>query len=210
MKRLRLPAGAESRRLTAGGRRLIADGFLTYDDSPVNTIDTHAEDWAGFYLANRRTLTVYALSLTGDDAAAQDLIQDVLMSMVRQRRRLDNPRAYVMRCLRNLAYDRRRAGKLPAGDGRAAAEVARSDLSFLDEREVERDESRRQVRAALAALPDDRREVVVLRIYAELTFAEIAETLNRPLGTVTSLYARGIDELRKRMTLNLELPHAAR
>ena len=141
-------------------------------------------------------LAVYALSLTGNDADAQDLIQDVLVRLVRQGRRVEHPRAYVMRCLRNLAMDRRRAGRGVAGE---AADVAALDLCFLEDREIEKDETTRQVRESLVALSEAQREVIVLRIYVELTFAEIAETLARPMGTVTSLYARGIEELRRRL-----------
>lgn len=165
-----------------------------YDETTVNASDPRQTDWAAFYLANRRMLAVYARSLAGNDADAQDLIQDVLIRLVRRPRPIANPRAYVMRCLRNQALDRRRGGVK-----RDDVDVARLELSFLDDRDIDRDETQRRLRAALLSLPSDRREIIVLRIYAELTFAEIADIVERPLSTVSSLYARGIDDLRRRL-----------
>jgi RNA polymerase sigma-70 factor (ECF subfamily) len=150
------------------------------------------EAWAEFYLANRRALTTYALSLVGNPADAQDLIQDALMRMVRQHRPLRDARAYVMRGLRNLAIDRRR---------RFAAHPAQTPLedeglAFIDVDAAADREAVERVRSALRRLPDQRREVIVLKVYAGLTFGEIAEVLSIPPGTAASHYARGLDELR--------------
>jgi RNA polymerase sigma factor (sigma-70 family) len=56
-------------------------------------------------------------------------------------------------------------------------------------------EDRRQVLAALAALPSRRREVLVLRFYLELSEAEIAAMLGISRGTVKSTTARGLAAL---------------
>ncbi len=54
-----------------------------------------------------------------------------------------------------------------------------------------------QVSAALDALPEDRREVFLLRQHGELSFREIAELLHQPLGTVLSHMHRALQELKK-------------
>ena len=50
--------------------------------------------------------------------------------------------------------------------------------------------------AAIEALAEDQREVVVLRVYAELTFAQIGEVLGQPLATVAARYRRSLERLR--------------
>lgn len=161
-----------------------------------------AEAWAEFFRAQRHALTTYALSLSGDAADAQDLIQEVLVRMVQEDRPVRDARAYVLRALRNEAIDRRRRR------GRRPSEAPLQDdgLAFVDAEAAGRREGLEQVRAALAALGAEQREIIVLKIYAELTFREIAEILERPLGTVTSYYARGIAELR--LVLQAEARHA--
>lgn len=163
--------------------------------------DNHA--WAAFFVAERRALTAYALSLTGSLDAAQDLLQDVLVSMVQQRRSVDHARPYVMACLRNRAIDRRRRPQVATmGEIEMhAREVLDSSEGALTQREaVER------VRDALDRLPAERQEIIVLKVFARMPFREIAEVLNRPMGSVTSDYARAIDALRQ--ILDPEVLHA--
>ncbi len=148
--------------------------------------------WARFYLEHRRALGIYATALTGNVAEGADLIQDVLLRMLRERRAPTDPRAFVYRSMRNLSVDRRRNR---AARTKAEAEVA---VGFLDAAAADsavREEVHR-VREALARLGDAQREVVILRVYVELGFEEIAEVLNRPLGTVASQYRRSLEALR--------------
>jgi len=57
----------------------------------------------------------------------------------------------------------------------------------------------RAVAAAMAALPEEQREVVILKEYEGLTFPEIAETLDVPLSTVKTRLYRGLGQLRVRL-----------
>lgn len=150
------------------------------------------DTWARFYLENRRGVIAFAFSLAGNAADAADLVQDTLVRMVRQKRAPADPRAYFFRCLRNEAIDRRRSRRPSAAMLDAAAPC------FLDVRvpDVELRERVALVQSALSALSNAQRETVVLRIYAGMSFEQIAEILSRPLGTVTSRYARALDVLR--------------
>jgi RNA polymerase sigma-70 factor (ECF subfamily) len=81
-------------------------------------------------------------------------------------------------------------------------ETADRPLGRPDRTAFELVESRdlsRMVAAAVAALPDEQREVVVLKEYQGLTFAEIAETLGVPLSTVKTRLYRGLGQLRLRL-----------
>jgi RNA polymerase sigma-70 factor, ECF subfamily len=64
---------------------------------------------------------------------------------------------------------------------------------------IESNDLSRAVAAAMAALPEEQREVVILKEYQGLTFPEIAETLDVPLSTVKTRLYRGLGQLRIRL-----------
>jgi RNA polymerase sigma-70 factor (ECF subfamily) len=66
------------------------------------------------------------------------------------------------------------------------------------ERLLERDLAQ-TVRRAIHALPEEQREVVILKEYQELTFLEIAQALDVPVSTVKTRLYRGLDQLRLRL-----------
>lgn len=65
--------------------------------------------------------------------------------------------------------------------------------------QFQRTDLARRVAAAVAALPDDQREVIVLKEYQDLTFVEIAEVLELPVSTVKTRLYRGLTLLRERL-----------
>ena len=64
---------------------------------------------------------------------------------------------------------------------------------------VEQIDLRRAVRRAIAALPEEQREVVILKEYQGLTFLEIAQALELPISTVKTRLYRGLGQLRLRL-----------
>ncbi|MGE0435221.1 MAG: RNA polymerase sigma factor [Planctomycetota bacterium] len=135
----------------------------------------------------------------GRQADAEDALQDVFTGLVRVRRslaRVDNLAGYLVASVRRAAIRRRRQPRLaalpdadltpdapsPAHDG--AWSAAGSAL-------LER---------ALAALPDDQREVLALKFEAGLTFADIASALGISPNTAASRYRYALEKLRERMT----------
>jgi len=103
----------------------------------------------------------------------------------------------------NLCRDRmrRRKGRTMVSlddlDADGTAFVSRGRRSALEL--VEAGDLSRVVEAAVAALPEEQREVVVLKEYQEMTFVEIAETLGVPLSTVKTRLYRGLGQLRQRL-----------
>ncbi len=148
-------------------------------------------DWASFYVMHRRVLVQYAVHRTGSVSDGMDLVHDVLLRLIAQGVQPTQPRAFVLRCLRNLALDRRRARR-PAAD---------SNLEFesppIAAPRAEQDEEHARLRAAVQRLPEAQRETIVLKVFGEMTFEEVAAVLEKPLGTVASLYARGLQSLRQ-------------
>lgn len=176
--------------MARGGSR--AESALSFDKG--NGDARHAgEAWASFYLEQRPALTAYALALTGNTADAADLLQDVLLRLIRERATARDRRAYVLRCLRNAAIDFRRRRALR--DGRAGAALEPAYLA--DAAEADRAERQQDVRAALRRLSAEQHEAIVLRVFCNVTFAEAAEILGRPIGTIASDYSRGLTRLRQ-------------
>ena len=94
---------------------------------------------------------------------------------------------------------RRRRTDLSLDDVEERGETALRDArpSALDL--IESSDLSRVVAAAMAALPEEQREVVILKEYEGLTFPEIAETLDVPLSTVKTRLYRGLGQLRVRL-----------
>jgi RNA polymerase sigma-70 factor (ECF subfamily) len=159
---------------------------------------TGNQDWATFYKEHRRALVAYALSLTGDAAEAEDLLHDVLVSAARVDRGITNRKAYCLKAIRHRAMDRWRAiANRPAIEPIGVAHVAMIDSTAGNAASRAAAE---QVRSALGALPIAYYEVVVLKVYCGQTFREIAEVLDRPMGTVTVQYRRAIEQMKRLLT----------
>ncbi len=138
--------------------------------------------------------------ITGNDADALDATQDALMAVVRGLPRFDGRSRFstwVYRVATNACLDelRRRRRRplvgLPEHDDGAAVEVA--DPGARDPGETVADQL--LVDTALASLPPEFRAAVVLRDLCQLDYAEIAEVLDLPPGTVRSRIARGRRQL---------------
>jgi RNA polymerase sigma-70 factor (ECF subfamily) len=152
---------------------------------------------------------IYAVCrrMTGNDADAADAAQETLISVVRGLARFDGRSrlsTWIYRLAVNASIDelRRRARRPAVGldsgresarvgvvGGRSDAPVATAASGVLDD--VESVADRVDIDAALRRLPAEFRAAVVLRDLCGLDYAEIAEVLAVPVGTVRSRIARG-------------------
>jgi RNA polymerase sigma-70 factor (sigma-E family) len=146
----------------------------------------------------------YAVMLTGDRELAQDLVQDVLVSVHRQWRRVcaaDPPDRYVHTMLTRafLSWRRRWAVRSIGltATGSAEGEPVRDHAGPVVDREY--------VWRRLAALPRQQRAVLVLRYYERLTDREIATTLGCAESTVRGYASRALAGLRLDLTAELHL-----
>ena len=147
-----------------------------------------------------------ARSLTGNHADADDLVQEVMLSLMQRPRQLKrgSELAYLMTMLRNAQVDRYRA----------AARRPTSSLEDADEPEdpraglrPERAAEGREVLEAVHAIDSPFRETVVAVDVLGLSYKEAAKALDVPVGTVMSRLARG----RERVIALLDpLPEVAR
>ena len=152
---------------------------------PVN------ETLRAFYVENRQQLYTYAVSITRQREAAEDAIHSAFQNLLRRDEFPADLRPYVFRCVRNAAVDGLRRANIrgesifadvPASDQATPAAPASLLARELDER--------------LEKLSPDEREAIVLKIYEEFTFQEIADLRGVPLPTVASWYRRGLEKLK--------------
>ncbi len=158
------------------------------------------EDLATEVLAYLEPLYATALRLTRQPADAEDLVQDTYVKALRFADTFaagTNLRAWLYTILhntwRNRLRDTARAG-VDVDSDRVEAEGARIDGSSVfetPERILLRASIDSDLQAALDALPDVFRQAVWLRDVEEFTYAEIAEMLAIPQGTVMSRISRG-------------------
>ena len=127
-----------------------------------------------------------ALSLLGEESAARDAVQDLLLKLWVRRDRLDGiarPEAYGVTLLRNACLDRLRQQK-----ARPRKTLEMEDLAETGpppEEELIQEEGLRSTLAALEELPDKQRTALRKRILEEKTYAEIAAETG-----LTALYVR--------------------
>jgi RNA polymerase sigma-70 factor (sigma-E family) len=157
-------------------------------------VDAEVEEFVGFVEVRERALQRTAWLLTGDWALAEDLVQTALArSWPRWERirRRDNPEIYVRRVMVNTwsTWSRRRWRREQASavlpDTPAPGDVA-AELAV-----------RVAVRTALGSLTNRQRAVVVLRVFDDLSEAQVAQVLNCATGTVKSTMARALAKLRE-------------
>ncbi|OIV39516.1 RNA polymerase [Mangrovactinospora gilvigrisea] len=147
-----------------------------------------------------------AYVLTGNQHAAEDLLQETLVRVCRhwrKVRRADAPEAYARRIVVNLANDRWR---------RLVRTAETGDLAEIERRPDPRDaygavDLRAELIQALHRLPMGMRTVVVLHFLHDMDDAQIAQMLGISASAVRSQLARGLEKLRA--TLPSSLPEGA-
>ena len=129
--------------------------------------------------------------LTSDQALAEDLLQEVFIRLVNYAGKLpQNFRAWFYTVARNLAYDamrarrRQQAHRADGFDG--SVEELMDAAKKSPETAVQSRDDDERVRQSLERLPDEQREIVLLRFYQDLSLEEIAEVAEISLGTVKS------------------------
>jgi RNA polymerase sigma-70 factor (ECF subfamily) len=134
----------------------------------------------------------YARALAGERTAADDLVQDTLeraWSKLHLYRRGTDLRAWLFTVMHNVYVNQRRAARpsTPLDDEmqELAQPVRETDTLVL-----------RDLDAAIRRLPPEQREVLLLVALEDMSYAEAAEALEIPIGTVMSRLARAREKLR--------------
>jgi RNA polymerase sigma-70 factor (ECF subfamily) len=139
-------------------------------------------------------LLVYARHLTRDREQAEDLVQDVVLHILSRETCLSdvaNPRAYMATTLRNLFLDQtRKRGRIPSMvsiDDHEPADMSGDAFSEL---------ACAETLAAIGRLPEEYRTVMRLRVNVGMSYSDMADRLDLPIGTVMSRISRARSKLR--------------
>ncbi|MBN1510199.1 MAG: sigma-70 family RNA polymerase sigma factor [Sedimentisphaerales bacterium] len=139
-----------------------------------------------------------AIALTDDVCRSEDAVQDVFLKLVESYERIDihgSLKSYLTACLVNRVRTLHRTSRRHETDVSLDPAVVRIPGSDPEEGAVLNEEMRR-VSEALAQLPPEQREVVMLRVDARLGFRQIARIQSASLYTVQGRYRYGMRRLR--------------
>ncbi|MHC4474218.1 MAG: RNA polymerase sigma factor [Planctomycetota bacterium] len=141
-------------------------------------------------------LLTIAAALVGDVNAAEDVVHDVFCSFIESRERIrlsGNLKSFLRTCVANRARDKMRSAKMRAvgldGTESIAADMKPDQSAVLDEQS-------RKLTAALAQLPYDQREAIVLHLRGGMKFRRIAAARAVSINTIKSRYRYGLEKLR--------------
>lgn len=145
--------------------------------------------WAeSLYDACAAELVLYGRAMGLGHAESEDLLHDTFRAVLALPAPPKEPRFYLVRSFRNRALNHRRTL------WRRLAREFESSRWFESESTEHPDEDR--AARALAHLPTEQREVIVLKLWHDLTFEEIAELLGISPNTAAGRYRYGLQKLR--------------
>jgi len=148
----------------------------------------------------------YLLAMVRRADVAEDLTQEVFYRAWRARRRYreqGNARAYLLRIADRLVCDyHRKSGREVTLDEESWKQIEPVGRVAEPPEKLVREEAGQRLAAAMEKLTAAQRRVLLLRYYGEMSFAEIAETMDCPVNTALSHCRRGLLTLRKILVEN--------
>lgn len=172
-----------------------------FQDGDLNALET-------LVIRHKDKMYTSILFLVKDKYLAEDIFQDVLIKIIdtiRAGRYTEEGKflPWAMRIAHNLCVDHfrkvKRTPSIKTSDDRDIFEVINFTEEGADEKMMKR-QSHSRVRQMLDLLPEDQREVIILRHYADLSFKEIASLTNCSINTALGRMRYGLINLRKMMT----------
>jgi RNA polymerase sigma-70 factor (ECF subfamily) len=150
-------------------------------------------------------LLTIAVSRLCDVHLAEDCLQDVFVGFAEEAGKFQiqhNLKGYLISSILNRARNQlKKEGKTSSNAIEACDDIQTSDnpVSNLVE-----NETKREVFNVLAKLPDEQHEVIVMHLYGEMKFREIAKQLKLSINTVQSRYRYGLEKLKTFFTIKEE------
>ncbi|MBN2590183.1 MAG: sigma-70 family RNA polymerase sigma factor [Sedimentisphaerales bacterium] len=142
-----------------------------------------------------------AANLLNDPSAAEDVVQDVFVTLAQSADKInlrENLKGYLLTCVANRSHDCsrksvRHKNALGKQKERIQAESINPVQTVICLEELEK------LSCAMTELPYEQREVIVLRLHSNLKFKQIAKIRNVSIKTVQSQYRYGLEKLRSMM-----------
>ena len=144
------------------------------------------------YRQHGAALLLFASAISGDRGRAQDAVHQVFLKAIESGSvsQAINKKAYLFACVRNAVFN----------DAKVQDRTMPLDVDSVWFSPPDRDYAGEQnLRRALGELPDDQREVIVLHVWGELTFSEIADLLGVSSNTAASRYRYALAKMRGSM-----------
>ena len=170
-----------SRRLGSKDREKVMDNLASH------------EDWKSCFSEVAPGLLLFARQWVRSAADAEDVVQEAFVKFWRRNHNIEN-RALLYAAVRSIALDFIRRDQRRTR--REAFVFADAEPAIEPQFEWE-DETQSALAAAVGSLPHDQREVLVLKIWSELTFNEIASALGISQNTAASRYRYALINLKK-------------
>jgi RNA polymerase sigma-70 factor (ECF subfamily) len=159
----------------------------------MENVATHEEDWKVCFAELGPGLVLFARQFVRTGADAEDIVQEAFVRFWRKQHSIAN-RGLLYATVRSVALD------LLRRDIRRARREATASLDMEQTTEPQfdfDDGSQRELAAAVQLLPVEQREVLVMKIWNELTFAEIGAALEISQNTAASRYRYALAALKK-------------
>ena len=140
----------------------------------------------------------FLVRLTNRPDVSEDLVQDVFLRIMRYGHSFRGEAPFTVwmyQLARNAATDHFRKWRRETSLPESAAETPDSDP--LPAESLEQEERAELIKKALALLPVEKREVLILSRYQDLKYEEIGEILGCPVGTVKAKVHRALKELKR-------------
>jgi len=169
------------------------------------------------YRRHQAPLYRFALRMSGNVWAAEEIVQDVFMTLIREPRKFDPERGALRPFLYGITRNRvlKHLERVPRellheaiDEGRVGQAAPGFDV-MTPAQWAELRERREQVRAAVLELPVEFRETVVLCGLEELSYEEAARLLKCPVGTIRSRLHRGRALLLAKLEMLRDTPRRA-
>ena len=165
-----------------------------------------AEALQRVYEKYKNDLLKLAVSLAGDVHTAEDVVQDVFASFAVSGRKIGlagDLKKYLVTCVANRIRNRRRDEQRHEAIGLDGADAILSDFKRPEQWAILNEELH-SLSQAMAQVPYEQREVVMLYMEGDLTFRQIAAIQNASINTVQGRYRYGITKLRSLLNGELE------
>ena len=160
----------------------------------MENVTTH-EDWKVCFAELAPGLVLFARQFVRTSADAEDIVQEAFVRFWRKQHSVQN-RALLFATVRSISLDLLRRDARRAR--REATVVADADHSVAPQFENTSDTQQALARA-VDGLPAEQREVLVMKIWNELTFADIASVLGISQNTAASRYRYALGALKKNL-----------
>jgi RNA polymerase sigma-70 factor, ECF subfamily len=156
--------------------------------------DSEWDAWLTRHAANLVLLVHQRIDRRGD---AEDVVQEAFLRFWPSRHKAIDPVAYLYGHVRQCAQDWQRQNRRRARREEMAAQSERAESSVFEA--IENNERKRIIEATMQTLSAEQREVVVMKIWGELTFPQIAAVLGVPTDTAASRYRYALQNLAKQL-----------